>query len=84
LIREKKTRRDEESGTRKKVAFLPTLRPLDANIHHHKFYDRDEALNSILGVAWFNYDKRTRYYIKDHYFVKVSGEIGIGKNTHGI
>jgi len=49
----------------------------------HKFYDRDQALNSILEVARYNYQGRSRPDHKNHKFILIPGGIGIEKTRMG-
>ncbi|GES98232.1 hypothetical protein GLOIN_2v1805244 [Rhizophagus clarus] len=84
---------DEESGTRKKdkrtpktLASLLTssiLQPPVVKVPSHKFYDRDQALNSILKVARYNYEGRNTPDHKNHRFILIPGGIGIGKTRMG-
>ncbi|CAG8724885.1 13539_t:CDS:2, partial [Funneliformis caledonium] len=59
------------------------LQPHITNIPSHKFYDRDQALHSMLEVARFNYCHRKSPDYKDHKFVLIPGGIGIGKTRMG-
>ncbi|CAG8639550.1 5838_t:CDS:2, partial [Funneliformis caledonium] len=84
---------DEESRTQKKERQTPktlssflsslVLQPYPINIPSHKFYDRDQALNSMLEIARFNYEGRKSNDHKDHYFLLIPGGIGIGKTRMG-
>ncbi|GES77802.1 hypothetical protein GLOIN_2v1805244 [Rhizophagus clarus] len=84
---------DEESGTQKKdkrtsktLASLLTstiLQPPIMKIPSHKFYDRDQALNSMLKVARSNFKGRKSPDHKDHTFILIPGGIGIGKTRMG-
>ncbi|CAG8597138.1 4343_t:CDS:2 [Ambispora gerdemannii] len=84
---------DEESGTRKKekqtlktlTSLLASsiLQPPAVKIPSHKFYDRDQALNSILEVARYNYQGRNSPDHKNHKFILIPGGIGIGKTRMG-
>ncbi|CAG8472137.1 18335_t:CDS:2, partial [Acaulospora morrowiae] len=59
------------------------LQPLDVKFPTHKFYDRNQALNSMLKVARYNYEGRSRPDHKDHGFILIPGGIGIGKTRMG-
>ncbi|GES90818.1 hypothetical protein GLOIN_2v1805244 [Rhizophagus clarus] len=84
---------DEENGTQKKdkqtpktLASLLTssiLQPPVVKIPSHKFYDRNQALNSILKVARYNYEGRNTPDHKNHRFILIPGGIGIGKTRMG-
>ncbi|GES82061.1 hypothetical protein GLOIN_2v1805244 [Rhizophagus clarus] len=84
---------DEEGGTRKKEKQTPKtlaslltstiLQPPIMKIPSHKFYDRDQALNSMLKVARSNFKGRKSPDHKDHTFILIPGGIGIGKTRMG-
>ncbi|GBB91836.1 hypothetical protein RclHR1_19240003 [Rhizophagus clarus] len=84
---------DEESRTRKKdkrtsktLASLLTssiLQPPVIKVPSHKIYNRDQALNSILKVARYNYEGRNTPDHKNHRFILIPGGIGIGKTRMG-
>ncbi|CAG8695996.1 11461_t:CDS:2, partial [Acaulospora colombiana] len=84
---------DEESGTRKNDKQTPKtltsllassiLQPPARTNPFHKFYDRDQALNSMLEVARYNYQGRNSPDHKDHKFIIIPGGIGIGKTRMG-
>ncbi|CAG8567503.1 3221_t:CDS:2 [Diversispora eburnea] len=60
-----------------------TLQSPDVKNLSHKFYDRDQTLNSILDVARTNYSGRKSSDHKDHQFILIPGGIGIGKTRMG-
>lgn len=53
------------------------------NIPSHKFYDRDQALNSMLEIAHNNNERRESSDHKDHNFILIPGGIRIGKTRMG-
>ncbi|CAI2174656.1 16432_t:CDS:2 [Funneliformis geosporum] len=62
---------------------LSLLQPSFIKVPSHKFYDRDQALNSLLKVARFNYQGCKSPDHKDHRFILIPGGIGIGKTRTG-
>ncbi|GES74835.1 hypothetical protein GLOIN_2v1805244 [Rhizophagus clarus] len=91
--RHKDSDSDEESRTQKKDKRIPKtlaslltssiLQPPVVKVPSHKIYDRDQALNSILKVARYNYEGRDTPDHKNHRFILIPGGIGIGKTRMG-
>ncbi|GET01548.1 hypothetical protein GLOIN_2v1805244 [Rhizophagus clarus] len=74
---------DEEAKTLASLLTSTILQPPIMKIPSHKFYDRDQALNSMLKVARSNFKGRKSPDHKDHTFILIPGGIGIGKTRMG-
>ncbi|CAG8661461.1 7898_t:CDS:2, partial [Ambispora gerdemannii] len=83
ILDEENAQGGKRAKTLDSLLSFATLQSPDVKNFSHKFYDRDQALNSILNVARTNYAGRKSSDHKDHEFILIPGGIGIGKTRMG-